>query len=335
MMCVLRRVVAIGTLISMTVPARVHGDPAPAADKKQLARQYVEAGLAAQQAGDYDTAVTLYQKAYQLVPHPVLIFNLAQAYRLAGRLKEALTLYKRYVSEAPDGDQAPIARDFIAEIEAEQARSARRADQPARAQPAPAAPAASATSGSQPASKPPASEALTAAARGAATDRGAASGEPRTAPGSSPRTAPASSSSEQGSTGNAAHDSAPGATTRAPGEVVAQDDAQRWRIPLAVAGGGAALLIGAAGVALWANSTYDAAKHEQDDQMHRDSLYDSANTKRHVALGMAGAGLVCGGVAAWLYFRQRGDEHAAASASAHVIPLLGSSGAGLAVVGGF
>ena len=93
---------------------------APAfADNKQIAKRYVDAGLAAQGASDYDTAVTFYTKAYELVPHPVLLFNMAQANRLAGRASIALDLYRRYVAAEPNGPQAKTARAHIARLKRE------------------------------------------------------------------------------------------------------------------------------------------------------------------------------------------------------------------------
>lgn len=89
--------------------------------KAKTAKQYVEAGLAAQKAGDYDTALTMYQKAYDLVPHPVLIFNMAQANRLAGRGEEALAQYNKYLAAEPNSAQAQTAREFVAELTARKA----------------------------------------------------------------------------------------------------------------------------------------------------------------------------------------------------------------------
>jgi tetratricopeptide (TPR) repeat protein len=86
--------------------------------KVQAARSYVDAGLQAQKLRDYDTAIKLYTKAYELVPHPVLLFNMAQAHRLAGRFEQALTLYQKYLDEDPRGSEARTARDLVAEIEA-------------------------------------------------------------------------------------------------------------------------------------------------------------------------------------------------------------------------
>lgn len=109
--------------ITAAVPL-AHAEPAPApagksddVDRKNLAKEYVKAGIAAQKAGDYDTAVTMFSKAYQLMPHPVLIFNSAQAHRLAGHKDKAVAMYKRYLELSPEGDQAKTARDWIAELD--------------------------------------------------------------------------------------------------------------------------------------------------------------------------------------------------------------------------
>jgi len=113
---------------TMAAPADAVAQTAASINKKQVAKQYVDAGLAAQSAGDYDAAITFYSKAYELVPHPTLIFNLAQAHRLAGRIELALSLYKRYLSEAPNGPQAKTARELVSEIDAHKADEARLAE---------------------------------------------------------------------------------------------------------------------------------------------------------------------------------------------------------------
>jgi tetratricopeptide (TPR) repeat protein len=95
------------------------------------AKQRVEEGRAAQERGAYDEAIELYQKAYALVPHPALFFNMAQAHRLAGRFAQALALYERYLGEAPTGPQAPTAREWVADLKpriaADEARKAEEA----------------------------------------------------------------------------------------------------------------------------------------------------------------------------------------------------------------
>jgi tetratricopeptide (TPR) repeat protein len=102
-------------------------------DKTQTAKEYVSAGLAAQKAGDYDTALTFYGKAYELVPHPVLLFNMAQANRLAGRNDKAIELYKKYLEAEPKGAQSQVAKGFVAEHDAQvAAEEAKRKDEAAK-----------------------------------------------------------------------------------------------------------------------------------------------------------------------------------------------------------
>src|SRR5690349_21282804 len=119
---------AIGAVGAVAAPADALAQTAPSADKKQAAKQFVDAGLAAQSAGDYDKAIALYSKAYELVPHPTLIFNLAQAHRLAGHIEQSLALYRRYLAEDPRGPHATTARELVSEIEGRKADDARKAD---------------------------------------------------------------------------------------------------------------------------------------------------------------------------------------------------------------
>jgi hypothetical protein len=130
---------------------------------------------------------------------------------------------------------------------------------------------------------------------------------------------------------------APRTSSGASGPGAAGRDAPSPRLPLIIAGGGALLLGGALGAILWGNSTYDQARAEQTSQARRDALYSAANTRRHVALGLAAAGVACGGVASWLYLRGRRVEPGATSATARtrVVPVVGGDGAGLFVVGSF
>lgn len=127
------------TMMTATVAVGQAHAQAPSAETLANAKRYVEEGRAAQDGGAYDEAIELYQKAYALVPHPALYFNMAQAHRLAGRLAQALAMYERYLTEAPTGPQAPTAREWVTDLKprvaAEDARKAAeaRAQQQAQA----------------------------------------------------------------------------------------------------------------------------------------------------------------------------------------------------------
>lgn len=116
----MRKAIPFVAIVCMTgAVGAARAQPAPPADKlkAKTAKQYVDAGLAAQANGDYDTAITFYEKAYELVPHPLLVFNMAQAHRLAGRAMKAVELYRKYLDADPNGVQSKSAHDFITELQ--------------------------------------------------------------------------------------------------------------------------------------------------------------------------------------------------------------------------
>jgi hypothetical protein len=65
-------------------------------DVSRRARQRYEEGRAAYARGDYEGAVTAFRASFELVSSPALLFNIAQALRLAGRCPEALDNYRKF-----------------------------------------------------------------------------------------------------------------------------------------------------------------------------------------------------------------------------------------------
>jgi tetratricopeptide (TPR) repeat protein len=119
-------IVCLALSISAMAPPSLSAQPAadPNTEQRKAAKAYVDAGLAAEKQGDYEAAIQLYRKAHDLIPHPVLLFNLAQAHRLAGRRAEALELYRSYLAAKPRGDLAAQAKRWVQEYEAAIAREA-------------------------------------------------------------------------------------------------------------------------------------------------------------------------------------------------------------------
>jgi tetratricopeptide repeat protein len=291
----------IGAVAWASTPRGAWAQPAAAPDKRQVAKRYVAAGDAAQKAGDYDTAIEMYEKAYKLVPHPVLIFDIAQAQRLAGRLDEALRQYRQYVAVVPSGPEAETARDCIADIEAKLAAGAQPghdtpgADGPRTAGPAPAAGDAtgavtpvsgttpSASAGEHPGGAPPA---------------GGTGGDASVAP----------ASGRDAGTG----DAAPGRTVRILG--------------LAAGGVGVATLAVGIGYGVHAHTLSGNVSHQYDPDKDRAGV--RANQ-------IAIAGMVSGGVLLatgvvlywWGHAQDRSSEHAV------VMPVISDHGAGLAIIG--
>src|SRR5687767_3337095 len=97
--------------LSLSLPSA-----ASAQTRKERAQQHVKKGQAHQAAGEYDQALTEYRAAYDLLPHPLLLFNLAQVYRLQGKLSEAVDHYEQYLELEPEGKGAAQARAYIEEL---------------------------------------------------------------------------------------------------------------------------------------------------------------------------------------------------------------------------
>src|SRR5262249_14457042 len=74
----------------------------------EAARKHFEEGSAAFSLGEFTRAIDEYRAAYKLKRDPVFLYNIAQAYRLAGDLSQALFFYKSYLSNlsrAPNRDE--------------------------------------------------------------------------------------------------------------------------------------------------------------------------------------------------------------------------------------
>jgi tetratricopeptide (TPR) repeat protein len=116
------------------------------ADKKRALELY-QKGRADYDVGDYDAAIDSFKKAYQISGGALLIFNVAQAYRLKGDCPRALETYRHFVRLGPGSPLRPEADTHIREL------AVRCAPPPAPAslvQPTPPATVALTTTPSQP-----------------------------------------------------------------------------------------------------------------------------------------------------------------------------------------
>lgn len=101
-------------------------------------------------------------------------------------------------------------------------------------------------------------------------------------------------------------------------------------VPVLFGAGAVAMLGTGLGLILWGESTYGDAKAEVLDQRRRDSLYNMANSRYQVGLGLAAGGLACASVALWTYFHGR---HQASTTTA--FRELVVSPRGIALIGAF
>ncbi|MEO8213834.1 MAG: tetratricopeptide repeat protein [Myxococcales bacterium] len=70
--------------------------------QKQEMKQHYEKATRAYDVQKYSEAVDEYQKAYEIGGDPAMLYNVAQSYRLADQLSEALRFYRRYLQRSPN-----------------------------------------------------------------------------------------------------------------------------------------------------------------------------------------------------------------------------------------
>src|SRR5262245_28901242 len=84
--------------------------------QKSSARQHFDKATTHFAIGEFDQAAEEYQQAYKAKPDPALLYNAAQAFRLANKLEKALILYKNYVQLYPRERNVEEVRGQIAKL---------------------------------------------------------------------------------------------------------------------------------------------------------------------------------------------------------------------------
>jgi hypothetical protein len=113
---------------------------------KELAAAHYKLGSTLFDQGRYDEAYTEFEQAYQLAPRPLVIYHMARARQHAGKLDEALTLYRRYLEQEPNGKGVDDAKAQIAAITKQQDEKAAEAAKLAAAAAATTSPTTGTTS---------------------------------------------------------------------------------------------------------------------------------------------------------------------------------------------
>ena len=105
---------------------------AVADDATTRAKELYQQGQAHYAVGEYEAAAEAYQSAYKLKQDPALLFNAAQAQRLAGNLDRALTLYRNLLRFHPNVANRAEVESRIPQLEQqiEEARAAKLAPPP-------------------------------------------------------------------------------------------------------------------------------------------------------------------------------------------------------------
>jgi tetratricopeptide (TPR) repeat protein len=124
---------------------------ASAQDDGDLAKRHFIEGSKAFHLGEFTRAVEEYRMAYNNKPDPSYLYNIAQAYRLAGDLPQALFFYRSYLHSLPDATNRDEVEERIKSID-EQVRAEKEVatKPPNSAEPAPPPPKVDAPPQQQP-----------------------------------------------------------------------------------------------------------------------------------------------------------------------------------------
>jgi tetratricopeptide (TPR) repeat protein len=100
-------------LLVLAAAPTVRAQPAPAAD----AQKAFEDGKKAYNLGQFDKAIELWTRAYEIKPNAVFLYNIAQAHRQQRDFVKAILLYKSYLREAPDAPNRADVETKIADMQ--------------------------------------------------------------------------------------------------------------------------------------------------------------------------------------------------------------------------
>ena len=86
------------------------------ADDAARAKAADHAARAHYAAHEYDAAIADYQTAYQAMPDPLFLFDIAQSYRRLHDCDHALAFYREYLQQRPDADNHELVEHFVEQM---------------------------------------------------------------------------------------------------------------------------------------------------------------------------------------------------------------------------
>jgi hypothetical protein len=92
--------VALG--LALAAPAARAQPPAPVTPPAESGKVHFEHGVKEYNLGRFQEAIGEFEKAYDLDPAPILLFNIAQSHRQLGNKERALFFYRRYLEQEPE-----------------------------------------------------------------------------------------------------------------------------------------------------------------------------------------------------------------------------------------
>src|SRR5687767_6535178 len=110
------RVLTVALLgAALLVPMAAQAQPTEA--QKREAKELNEKATRLYEVGRYGEAIEEYQKVYLLVDDPVLLYNIAQSYRLWQKPEDSIRFYRNYLRRAPNAPNRADVEKKIADQE--------------------------------------------------------------------------------------------------------------------------------------------------------------------------------------------------------------------------
>jgi len=97
-------------------PLPASAQDAPGADLRTRASEHMKKGKQYQDIGDHRKAVDEFKAAYDLLPHALILYNIGNAYRLAGDKGEAITYFEKFVALEAAGGPVEKAKKYLAAL---------------------------------------------------------------------------------------------------------------------------------------------------------------------------------------------------------------------------
>ena len=90
-------VLCLGATVALADPTK--DKPAPAEQKE--ADKHFRAGVALFKESKYSEALAEFERAYEIAPHPLVLYNIATCHRELSQYGEAVKFYRRFIKEGP------------------------------------------------------------------------------------------------------------------------------------------------------------------------------------------------------------------------------------------
>lgn len=96
----------------------------PATADRELAREHYRKATIAYNLGKYLDAAREYESTYEITMDAAMLFNIGQAYRLAGEREKAITAYRSYLRNVPESPRREFIEQKVRELEQQKGQPA-------------------------------------------------------------------------------------------------------------------------------------------------------------------------------------------------------------------